>query len=366
MARNVRIAWCSVAVVLAACGGETSDNDAVMDATAGSQSGADAGANTASHTGSGGASSNGNASGTGGHSTGSGGSSTGSGGAHSSGTGGMPGSTLDASVHDAAMHDAGVPQDAGLSDGFDPGPGWKLAWHDEFDGPSGTSPDASRWVFETGGNGFGNNELEFYTDRKENAALDGDGMLVITARKESYMGRDYTSARMKTQGKFEHKYGRFEARIRIPKGQGIWPAFWMLGNDIGSPPWPDCGEIDIMENIGKEPTTVHGTIHGPGYSGGGGLGGPYMLPGNAPFADDFHVYAMEWSETKVRWLVDDHEYETRTTADLPDGKRWVYDHPFFLLLNVAVGGQWPGNPDGSTQFPQTMTIDFVRVYDAAP
>lgn len=239
-------------------------------------------------------------------------------------------------------------------------------WSDEFDGAAGSLPDATNWVMETGGNGWGNNELEYYTDRAENAALDGNGSLVITARAEAYMGRDYTSARLKTQGKFDHTYGRFEARIRIPFGQGIWPAFWMLGNDIGTAGWPTCGEIDIMENVGKEPTLVHGTIHGPGYSGGNGIGASYSLPNDAPFADASHVYAVEWEAAAIRWYVDDALYETRTPADLPSGTTWVFDHPFFMLLNVAVGGQWPGNPDSTTTFPQQMIVDYVRVYDATP
>jgi beta-glucanase (GH16 family) len=362
MTRRLNIVVC--AVVLAACSAKSGSHLSGADAATGMRGGPDASSAGAAGKGHGG---------TGGSGAANGGTGGGTGG--TGGTGGKTSGAIDASVHDAAardaathdasVHDAGTAQDAAV-DSFDPGPRWKLTWRDEFDGPAGTSPDASRWVFETGGNGFGNNELEFYTARTDNAALDGSGSLVITARKESYMGRQYTSARLKTQGKFEHQYGRFEARIRIPKGQGIWPAFWMLGNDIGTTSWPGCGEIDIMENVGKEPTTVHGTIHGPGYSGGGGLGAPYMLTSKAPFADDFHVYAVEWTAGQVRWLVDDQVYETRTTADLPAGKRWVYDHPFFLLLNVAVGGQWPGSPDGTTQFPQMMSVDFVRVYDAVP
>ena len=245
-------------------------------------------------------------------------------------------------------------------------PGWKLIFSDEFDGPSGALPDANHWVFETGGGGFGNSELEFYTARAENAALDGQGKLVITARAESYMGSKYTSARLKTQGKFEHGYGRYEARLRIPKGQGIWPAFWMLGADIGKNTWPACGEIDIMENIGKEPTLIHGTVHGPGYSGGNGIGKSYELPTKAVFSDDFHLFAIEWETNVLRWYVDDVLYQTRTPADLPASAKWVYEHDFFILLNLAVGGQWPGNPDGSTVFPQTLSVDYVRVYDRAP
>src|SRR5450432_540418 len=150
-------------------------------------------------------------------------------------------------------------------------PARALVWSDEFTGPSGALLDATRWVSETGGDGWGNHELEYYTDRGRNASLDGDGHLAIQALREHYEGvgatREFTSARLKSQGRFQQAYGRFEARIQIPRGQGIWPAFWMLGNDIDKPGWPACGEIDIMENIGKEPAMVHGTIHGPGYSG---------------------------------------------------------------------------------------------------
>ncbi len=206
-----------------------------------------------------------------------------------------------------------------------------------------------------------------------------DGNLVIKVLQEKYTGadgvtRNYTSARLKTLGKFSQTYGRFEARIKIPRGQGIWPAFWMLGDDIDKPAsnksgWPDCGEIDIMENIGKEPALVHGTIHGPGYSGEHGIGAPYALPGDRPgnssFADDFHIFAVEWEPNTIRFYVDDHLYATRTPADLPEGAKWVYDHPFFILLNVAVGGDWPGNPDATSVFPQTMLVDYVRVYEPA-
>jgi beta-glucanase (GH16 family) len=243
---------------------------------------------------------------------------------------------------------------------------WTLAWSDEFSGINGTLPDSAKWQMETGGGGWGNQELESYTNRAENAHVQ-DGNLVITAAKETYTGtdgitRDYTSARLKTQGLFSQAYGKFEARIKIPKGQGLWPAFWMLGNDISSAGWPTCGEIDIMENIGKEPSTVHGTIHGPGYSGGSALGGANTLTGNTAFADDFHVFTVEWEPKVVRFYVDSTLYETRTPADLTGSSNWVYDHPFFLILNVAVGGGWPGNPDQTTVFPQTMLVDYVRVY----
>jgi beta-glucanase (GH16 family) len=246
---------------------------------------------------------------------------------------------------------------------------WTLVWSDEFNGPDGSSVDASKWVTETGGNGWGNQELEYYTTRPQNA-YQQDGNLVIKVLNEKYTGadgvtRDYTSARLKTLGKFSQAYGRFEARIKISRGQGIWPAFWMLGDDIDKPGWPTCGEIDIMENIGKEPALVHGTIHGPGYSGANGIGSPYNLADKKPFADDFHVYAVEWEPNAIRFYVDKDLYATRTPADLPKGTKWVYDHPFFLLLNVAVGGGWPGNPDATSVFPQTMLVDYVRVYRSA-
>jgi beta-glucanase (GH16 family) len=244
--------------------------------------------------------------------------------------------------------------------------GWKLVWSDEFNAPDNTPADTSKWVLETGGNGWGNDELEYYTARPDNS-FQQDGNLVIKAVQEKYTGpdgvtREYTSGRLKTLGKFSHKYGRFEARIKIPRGQGIWPAFWMMGDDIAKKEWPTCGEIDIMENIGKEPSLVHGTIHGPGYSGGNGISAPFGLPNDQRFADDFHVYAVEWEKKAIRFYVDDHLYATRTPADLPKATKWVYNHPFFIILNVAVGGGWPGNPDSASVFPQAMLVDYVRVY----
>jgi len=149
--------------------------------------------------------------------------------------------------------------------------------------------------------------------------------------------------------------------MKIPRGQGLWPAFWMLGNNIGSVGWPTSGEIDIMENIGREPSTVHGTIHGPGYSGGGGIGAGFTLPGGQAFADGFHTFAVDWEPNAITWSVDGVQYSRKTPADL-NGNRWVFDHPFFIIMNVAVGGLFPGNPDASTVFPQTLTVDYVRVY----
>jgi beta-glucanase (GH16 family) len=244
---------------------------------------------------------------------------------------------------------------------------WKLVWGDEFNGGNGSGPDKSKWVIETGGNGWGNHELEYYTNRVENVAMQ-DGKLVITARREGYsdsMGvfRGFTSARIKTAGKFSQRYGRFEARIKIPRGQGLWPAFWMLGEDMRKVGWPQCGEIDIMENVGNEPGTVHGSLHAPGF-GEKGVTSAYTAPDGKVLADDFHLYAAEWEPQAVRFYVDDTLYATKTPADVPAGGKWVFDHPFFLLLNVAVGGDWPGEPDVQhTKFPQTMLVDYVRVYE---
>jgi len=245
--------------------------------------------------------------------------------------------------------------------------GFVLSWSDEFNGADGSTPDASKWTYDLGGGGWGNNELETYTNRAVNAQIKG-GNLVITAQKETFTGadgisRDYTSARLKTQGLFAQAYGRFEARIKIPAGQGMWPAFWMLGNDIATNGWPKCGEIDIMENIGREPVIVHGSLHGPSSTAPtSDKTSTVTLPNNANFANDFHVYAVEWEPGEVRFYVDSNNYATFQKANWPAGGTWVFDHPFFILLNVAVGGNWPGSPDVTTQFPQQTLVDYVRVY----
>jgi len=238
---------------------------------------------------------------------------------------------------------------------------WKLTWHDEFDG---AQLDLSKWEYVVGGNGFGNRELEYYTGRAQNLYLE-NGTLVIQALKEDYSGADevkrgFTSARIQTKGKFSQAYGKFEARIKVPYGQGIWPAFWMMGDVAAG--WPANGEIDIMENIGREPAMVHGTVHGPGYSGEHGIGAPFSLPGGQRFCDDFHVFGVEWEPNAIRWYVDGKQYHAVTPASLPAGAKWVYGHPFYILLNLAVGGEWPGYPDATSKFPQTMVVDYVRVY----
>ncbi len=232
------------------------------------------------------------------------------------------------------------------------------SWADEFDGPANTLPDPARWTYDLGNNnGWGNQELETYTNLVQNVRLDGSGHLVIHVDRN---GSSYTSARIKTQGLFSAKYGRIESRIRLPFGQGIWPAFWMLGTNITTVGWPQCGEIDVMENVGREPSINHGSVHGPGYSGGNSVSGLYTLSGSR-FADDFHVFAIQWAPQSVSFFVDGVSYKTVTPASLPSGASWVFDNPFFLILNVAVGGNFPGSPDGTTQFPQEMIVDYVRV-----
>ncbi|HET9409894.1 MAG TPA: glycoside hydrolase family 16 protein [Candidatus Sulfotelmatobacter sp.] len=243
---------------------------------------------------------------------------------------------------------------------------WQLTWSDEFDGANGSLPDASKWTQVTGGGGWGNRELEYYTARAENAHQEF-GNLVITAARETYAGpdgvtRDFTSARLKTAGKFSQTYGRFEARIKLPAGRGLWPAFWLLGEDIAQAGWPACGEIDIMELVGSAPDTILGTIHGPGYSGSAGVSSKYTLSGRKSFSDEFHIFAVDWAPNIVRFYADDVLYATRTPTDLPPGSRWVFDKPFFIIINVAVGGNLPGPPDDTTVFPQTMRVDYVRVF----
>jgi beta-glucanase (GH16 family) len=206
---------------------------------------------------------------------------------------------------------------------------WNLVWADNFDGPAGSAPDSSKWMFDLGATGWGNDELQDY--KRENVSLDGHGHLVIRAIRTA--AGKYTSGRIKTKGLFEVQYGKIEASIKIPRGQGVWPAFWMLGKDV----WPQSGEIDVMENVGKEPSIVHGTVHGPG-------SGP------------------EGSADSIDFFVDGKAYSKVTRAALPTDGEWVFDKPFFLLLNLAIGGDWPGDPTAATRFPQSMLVDGVKVW----
>ncbi|OEK08972.1 glycosyl hydrolase family 16 [Flavivirga aquatica] len=237
-----------------------------------------------------------------------------------------------------------------------------LVMQDNFD--TDGAPNPAIWGFDIGtgdantGAGWGNNELQYYTDRSENVKVEG-GMLHITATQESFEGSGYTSARILTKGKFEQAYGRFEARIQLPWGQGIWPAFWLLGNNCDDVVWPQCGEIDIMEFRGQEPTVNNGTLHGPGYSAGESITKSYTLT-NDRFDTGFHIFGIEWGVGYINFYVDDVLYNQITPEDVPG--EWVYDHPFYIIMNVAVGGNFVGSPNAETVFPQTMLVDYVRVY----
>jgi beta-glucanase (GH16 family) len=335
-------------------------------------------------------------------------------------SGGAPGSTpgLDAATPDALTGDAGASHGGdGAPSGGDTGasgdasadqtstggdgstvappdaslPGWSLVWHDEFDGPDGSGVDPTKWSHDIGdgtttklgswtpGDGWGNDELQYYTDGTANTVVQG-GNLVITAAQggatytchyydasPAYAAGPckYTSGRIETLGIFEHAYGRYEVRAKLPSGPGLWPAFWMMGNDIATKDWPACGEIDVMENIGIEPAINHGSIHATTYSDTG-LTATYTLPGGA-LSDAFHVFAIEWDAASIRWYVDDSLYETQTTTTAKND--WPFSHPFFLILNLAVSsdsnGSWGGAPTSATHFPQTLLVDYVRVYDRA-
>jgi beta-glucanase (GH16 family) len=265
---------------------------------------------------------------------------------------------------EAAAMDAGA--GVGASDAAEDG--WTLIWSDEFNGPDGSDVDPSKWIHETGNNGGANSEQEYYTPGTANTAV-GGGLLVITALQEPSDTMDqcwygtclYTSARINTSTKFTHQYGRFEASIQVPSAQGMWPAFWMLGSNIGDVGWPDCGEIDIVECIDKAPFAA-GSLHAGGNPDFNATAQD-TLPGMASFSEAFHTYAVEWAATGISFFVDGTMYETQTPADAMNaGGDWAFDAPFFIILNLAVGGGWPGNVDNTTTFPQVMKVDWVRVY----
>lgn len=240
-----------------------------------------------------------------------------------------------------------------------PNRNYELVWSDEFNGAAGTSPDPANWVYDlgTGDNGWGNGEFQVYTNNPNNVSMDGNGHLSITAIRNG--GPSYTSARITTKGLFSQQYGRFEARIKTPTGPGIWPAFWMLGADIDTNPWPQAGEIDIMEQKGQQSNITYGSVHGPGYSAGDAITKAYGVQ-DGRFDTDYYIYAIEWGEGYIDFFVNDFLYKRVTPADVTG--EWVYDKPFYLLLNVAVGGTFVGFPTSGTPFPQTMSIDYVRVY----
>jgi beta-glucanase (GH16 family) len=225
-------------------------------------------------------------------------------------------------------------------------------WADDFDGPEGTPPSPRYWSAELGGGGWGDEQLQVYTGDRANAALDGDGNLAIVARREPSR---ITSARLVTKGRVAARHGRIEARIKVPAGSGVWAAFWLLGDDIDDVGWPACGEIDVMEHVGSEPRTVHGTLHGPGYAGvGRGLGASFDA--GVDLSEDFHVYAVDWTAERITWSLDGARYHSLARADVPE---WVFDHDFHLLLNVAIGGSWPGNALDERSLPATMLVDYV-------
>ena len=252
---------------------------------------------------------------------------------------------------------------------------WTLTWSDEFEGAAGSLPDPATWGYDLGDGsaiglaGWGNNELEWYTDDPQNVALDGDGHLVITVREadgslECYYGPcQYTSARLLTRDRFEFQHGYLEARLQVPAGFGLWPAFWLLGTDLDEVGWPQSGEIDVMEYVGRRPNEVFGTLHGPGYSGSGGISAGTDL--GAPMADAFHTVALEWEPGRMAWFVDGERYH-EVTQDQVAPNEWVFEQPFFMLLNVAVGGNLGGPVFPDNEFPARMVVDHVLLYEREP
>jgi beta-glucanase (GH16 family) len=272
--------------------------------------------------------------------------------------GSVPATLAEATAAEAGMSES-VPE------------GWVLTWSDEFDGPAGTPPDPQVWGYDLGDGaangliGWGNNELQWYADEPENAALDGEGHLVISAleatgEQECYYGPcQYTSARLLTKDRFTFRHGYLEARLRVPPGFGLWPAFWLLGSDIDEVSWPTSGEIDVMEFVGRRPNELFGTVHGPGYSGSSGISGRFDL--GRPVAGEFHTVALQWEPERLAWFVDEELYHEVTSRDV-EPNEWVFEQPFFMLLNVAVGGNLGGPIFPDTVFPARMLVDHVRLY----
>jgi beta-glucanase (GH16 family) len=255
---------------------------------------------------------------------------------------------------------------------------WTLQWSDEFNGAAGTFPNSSNWTYDLGNSGFGNPEIENYcapgsntapcVASQPNAFQDGNGNLVIEAIRDS--SGQWTSARLKTQGLQQFQYGRIEARMKLPAGDGFWPAFWMLGADINSDPWPGCGEQDLMEWVQSyTPTTTSSTVHGPGYSGANGIGAEVTFPNGGRIDDaNYHVYGVIWSQNSMQYYRDSpsNVFKTVTSSSIPAGDQWVFNNPFFILLNFAIGdGGFPGSTDSSTPSSGEMLVDYVRVYQAS-
>jgi beta-glucanase (GH16 family) len=252
---------------------------------------------------------------------------------------------------------------------------WTLVWSDEFDGPAGARIDETKWNYELtdgcaqGNCGYGNNEKEYYTDSPNTISLNGQGQLMIVGRTAPpglacYYGPCmYTSGKVTTRGKVLAQPGRVEARIRLPAGQGLWPAFWMLGQDFPAISWPACGELDIMENKGSEPSISSSAIHGPGYSGNTPFA--HRQPVNVPLAD-YHVFAVEWDARAVRFFIDDVAHFSVTRDAIQQYGKSILDQPFFIILNLAIGGHFDGDPKSDAIFPATMLVDYVRVYKPEP
>jgi beta-glucanase (GH16 family) len=240
----------------------------------------------------------------------------------------------------------------------------QITWSDEFDGPADSAINEELWNFDVGNGdgGWGNSQLEFDTPYTSNVSLDGEGNLQIVARQEAYGGFDYTSGRIHTRDKAVVGFGRVEARLKMPFGAGLWPAFWLLGTDFPTIGWPACGEIDIMELDGAYPLELHGTVHGPGYSGGSGVGSVWSSP--QPLTSDFHVYAVDIEPDRLSFWIDDVLTQVLTPEDLPSGTTWVFNGQFFVLLNLAIGGHFVDSPDFTTQFPATYLIDYVRYMES--
>ncbi|MBU3691252.1 MAG: glycoside hydrolase family 16 protein [Solirubrobacterales bacterium] len=268
----------------------------------------------------------------------------------------------------AALGVVSAPAAGGSLGAPDPDPGTASAgpsWSDEFEGRAGLPPNARRWTYDTGATGWGNGELQRYTSSRANSHLDGRGNLVIVARHLQGSGRErgsYTSARLTTSGRFSFRYGRVAVRARLPRGQGLWPAFWMLGTRFPELDWPFCGEIDVMEYLGHQPRISYGYVHGPGSMAEIGVGGENRS--DRPLPDGFHVFSARWSPSQVSFSVDGRVFRTVERASYPAGQTWAFDREMFLLLNLAVGGGWPGKPDATTRFPARMKVDWVRVWEA--